>query len=68
MGQTDILEFLQKNPGQWFSATQIGKGIGVTNPHKSLWALRGTNFIKVKKMKLVEFFGRMAYVYKHKGK
>ena len=53
MTQDDVLAFLKKNKGKWFSASQIKEKMGYesNSVRNNLSRLRKTDFMKVKMLK-----------------
>jgi len=68
VGQQDILDFLCDHPDEWFTATEVRQGVGVSvNPSRCLRALR-VNADVIWKEYDVGYKGKRGYMYKHRGK
>ena len=65
MSQSQVLEFLKRNQGKWFTSSQIAKGLNI-HPN-SITA----NLSKLRKTRWIEFNGRglsnKPYLYKYRN-
>ena len=66
MSQADILDFLKKNPNNWFIAKEISEQIkiGQSGTAIGLKKLRHCNFLQYKQV--VRKGLHVSYIYKHK--
>lgn len=65
MGQGEIMEFLKKNKGNWFSVKEIQPhaGSGITSATKCIAQLRYSGFVDYKRK---DDSARVIYVYRYR--